>query len=96
MVGRKGKAAIRVRCLAARRCRGTLAVIRGSTRHQISLGRASFSIPSHRSQAVQVKLSRDAKKRLRRARRLSCHARVSIRISGRRVVVDAPLVLRAR
>jgi hypothetical protein len=96
VLGRKRTVGVRVRCRSQRRCRGTLAVTRGSKKPRSSLGRTKFLIPSHQSKVVRVKLSRYWEKRLLRARRLSCKATVSMRISGRKIVVDAPLVLKAR
>jgi hypothetical protein len=97
LVGRRGIAALRVRCLASSRCRGTLRVAgprRG--RHRPAFGRARFSIAPGRSELVRVKLSRIGRERVRRAGRLRCRASFAIRVAGRPFAARVPLVLRAR
>jgi glucose/arabinose dehydrogenase len=100
-VDQRGIAAIRLRCLARVRCRGTLTVsgparIRRSVTRWRALGRARFSIASKRSKVVRVRLSRTGRLRVLRAGRLRCRASVATRATGARMVLSSPLVLKAR
>lgn len=60
---RDGRIRVRLRCLAARRCQGTLRLTRGRT----NLGRRTFSIAAGRSTNVSVTVTRSARRALRRS-----------------------------
>jgi hypothetical protein len=76
-VSRSGRVAVRLRCPAGTNgsCKGrlTLRALRGHA----TFGRASFKIAASKSATVRVKLSRAARRRLRRHRRLTVSARVT-------------------
>jgi hypothetical protein len=96
-VSRSGRVAIRLRCPAGTNgsCKGRLAL--RALRGRASFGRASFNIAASKSAAVRVKLSRSARRLLRRHRRLRVRARVAARdaagtsrTSTRRLTLVAP------
>ena len=76
-VSRSGRVAVRLRCPAGTNgsCKGrlTLRALRGHA----TFGRAGFDIAASKSKTVRVKLSRAARRRLRRHRRLKVGARVT-------------------
>lgn len=64
---RKGKALLQVTCGEGARCKGKIALRAklGGKKHK-AIGNAAFSIPAAKSQVVKVKLSRGAKRALRK------------------------------
>jgi phosphodiesterase/alkaline phosphatase D-like protein len=68
----KGKALLTVSCAGPGSCRGTLKLTakvgQGKKRKAVVIGTASYEIPAGGSQAVEVKLSAVAKKRLKKGR----------------------------
>ena len=77
LTARRGKTRVKVRCLQAERCRGTLTLRRLRTgKRSVLLGSKRASIPARRTRMVVVKLRR---KRLGHARRM----RVRMQFAGR-------------
>ena len=72
-----GRAVLRLRCVATRRCRGTVRLLRGSR----TLGTARFTATRRRAKVVRVRLNRRGRRLLARAP--ASGVRITVQINAR-------------